>query len=450
MSQNLSFRQWLSYRVDCVAKVGRSYMKFKNRKQMALWVGASLLLIQAGCSYLDPRYDMPYGREEEGDIPRFAKGPYIQSLTETQAVIVVDSTADVVKLAYGSDLKNLDQKKELLVKDAPRKSASGRYFSFLIRGLRPGTQIFYHLEGFDDEGKLIEAYPVSAFRMAPSWGQKFSFVVVGSSENDHTQHQLVMDSILKYRAKVRKHNEDLKEDGKLSPTTEALIPELFFHLGNFHTAVSDFNWNRFFKIERDVLSQMAFFPVKASYTVGRREEGTSFREIFRIPGKHDYYSYRYGNAAFIVIDSEDLWSSSTQVRFLEDQLKKASLQKGPLIVMMHRPLFSSGARAEEGKILQKTLRPLFEKYKVDLVLSGMEHFYERSKPIGGVTYVSTGGGGAPLYSPRLIKSKWSAISYSSYHFLLIEVDGDKFVLKALNQELEVFDILTINSRKHGP
>ena len=48
--------------------------------------------------------------------------------------------------------------------------------------------------------------------------------------------------------------------------------------------------------------------------------------------------------------------------------------------------------------MRELLAPFYAANGVDLVFGGHDHFYERTHPIGGVSYVTTGAGGAELYS----------------------------------------------------
>ena len=96
-----------------------------------------------------------------------------------------------------------------------------------------------------------------------------------------------------------------------------------------------------------------------------------------------YYTYANGNNP----------SSSAQRTFLERTLNAA---KEPVrIVAMHQPVYTAGLHSSsyEGR---RAWEPLFKKYGVSLVLSGHNHNYERIRT-GGVTYITSGGGGASLY-----------------------------------------------------
>ena len=75
--------------------------------------------------------------------------------------------------------------------------------------------------------------------------------------------------------------------------------------------------------------------------------------------------------------------------------------------LLHHPLYSTGAHPPTEELV-KALEPLFLKYKVDLVLQGHDHDYERTLPIkdglpdeaAGIIYVTLGGGGNQLYIQR--------------------------------------------------
>ena len=84
--------------------------------------------------------------------------------------------------------------------------------------------------------------------------------------------------------------------------------------------------------------------------------------------------------------------------------------------------------------------PLLAAAHVDVLFSGHDHIYERgmgTTPEGKLTYVVTGGGGAPLYNPSLPRAERTArrtcrvrcppcpasvaVLTNSYHYLMVEV-----------------------------
>ena len=87
--------------------------------------------------------------------------------------------------------------------------------------------------------------------------------------------------------------------------------------------------------------------------------------------------------------------------------------------------------------MRENLEPLFARHKVDVVLAGHDHVYERTVPIRGVTYVVSGGGGRRLY--RAGKGKRTAFSKSAHHAVLVRLDGGRLSLEAIEPGGTVLD-----------
>lgn len=113
-----------------------------------------------------------------------------------------------------------------------------------------------------------------------------------------------------------------------------------------------------------------------------------------------YFSVTYGNAIFIVLDSENT-QKGAQTTWLDSTLKAASAN--PAIqwkfVFYHHPVYPCNYKSPWSSGIPWVR--LFETYKVDMVFNGHAHVYERTCAMvggvckaGGVRYVITGGGGA--------------------------------------------------------
>jgi len=101
-----------------------------------------------------------------------------------------------------------------------------------------------------------------------------------------------------------------------------------------------------------------------------------------------YYFFDHANARFFVLDTNaffgakfapDLAPGSKQYKWLERYLAKTA-DKTWKFVVVHEPLYSTGAHPTLEEEV-KALEPLFLKYKVDLVLQGHDHDYERTLPV---------------------------------------------------------------------
>ena len=80
--------------------------------------------------------------------------------------------------------------------------------------------------------------------------------------------------------------------------------------------------------------------------------------------------------------------------------------------------------------MQEYLQPLFEGNGVQLVFAGHDHTYERTI-INGITYVVSGGGGAPLYGLEQLKDNPKGLVFREiYNFVQIDVTANGLVLTA--------------------
>jgi acid phosphatase len=137
-----------------------------------------------------------------------------------------------------------------------------------------------------------------------------------------------------------------------------------------------------------------------------------------------------------VLDTERI--GSDQAKWLEADLTANRLPW--TIVYGHRPPHSSGEHGDDPGFLTFFV-PLLEKHAVDLVLTGHDHHYERFRPINGVTYVVTGGGGRGV---RLIGSQpLSAYAEPVIHLVAIEVENDRLTLHAIDGVGREFDSTVI-------
>jgi len=154
----------------------------------------------------------------------------------------------------------------------------------------------------------------------------------------------------------------------------------------------------------------------------------SFYDFFDLPGTERWYSFEYGNAAFRALDTDTQYASyapgSEQYMWLEATLRQYA-DKTWKFVFFHNPPYSTGAHGSDLTV-RSYLQPLFERYHVNVVINGHDHDYERSVA-NGVTYIVTGGFGAPLYSQQST-SPYSKIFSSVHHFCVADINGTDMAL----------------------
>ncbi|MFW9915719.1 MAG: metallophosphoesterase family protein [Candidatus Thorarchaeota archaeon] len=144
-----------------------------------------------------------------------------------------------------------------------------------------------------------------------------------------------------------------------------------------------------------------------------------------------YYSFDYENVHFIMINNEWDWNGD-DLELYEPQLDwlQADLMAYAdaefTVVAFHRPAYSVSAgrpyRWTQAASIRSVLHDSFMEYGVDLVFSGHDHFYYRTLH-DGIYYVTTGGGGAPIYEIDTAAPDWQSgdVAHSENHYCNVEV-----------------------------
>jgi len=165
--------------------------------------------------------------------------------------------------------------------------------------------------------------------------------------------------------------------------------------------------------------------------MGHQAEQVTF---FKIPGY--YYMVHKPEIDFFVLNTNSFARDNVQQQWLKRALSES---KAPWkIVMGHNPIYSSGEHGfNQG--LHETLEPLLVQQKVDLYLAGHDHEYERFKPIQGVQYIVSGGGGAYLRNFKTPLMPQSLIHLKTHHFLDFELRGNTIQLQVIDKTGQVID-----------
>jgi 3',5'-cyclic AMP phosphodiesterase CpdA len=167
-----------------------------------------------------------------------------------------------------------------------------------------------------------------------------------------------------------------------------------------------------------------------------RTDTEAIRRLFGMPA--NYFTVVRGPVEFFVLDTSRGRVDAAQVAWLE-QVLQASTSPWKIAVM-HVPLFSSSEYHGSNERLQTALRPVFERYDVQLVIAGHDHNYERTLPIGDVTYIVSGGGCCPREEGR---SSLTADAEYGLHFVVFDVRRDVIRLSAKASNGRVIDTAEI-------
>lgn len=149
-------------------------------------------------------------------------------------------------------------------------------------------------------------------------------------------------------------------------------------------------------------SVLRSLPVAAA--IGNHEsKGEDFKYHFHVPNSGsgygrtnsgcDYY-YRYGNALFIVLNSNSRDMAAHKKAMAEAVASYPDAKWR--IVMMHHDIYGSGVLHSNGSAanLRILFAPLMDDYNVDLVIGGHDHSYARSYYMLDGTAINYGSSGA--------------------------------------------------------
>lgn len=201
----------------------------------------------------------------------------------------------------------------------------------------------------------------------------------------------------------------------------------------------------------DALSSIPFVPTAGNHDFYSPLFPMYFGNAGNNSFGNDYY-FSYGNALFIVLDSNNIISPihTATIKNAIDDYPDAKWR----VVLLHHGAYSSCKDEFTNKLCAGTLKGIFDKYDIDLALSGHNHFYSRTYPIydGGISSIGTvyfeagsaSGSKCSHYdtsSDGLIVQSHD-LSEASYSILTFTDDAIE-VTSYLTDSGEVFDSFTV-------
>ena len=359
------------------------------------------------------------------EAQELTRGPFLQ-LGATDSMVVVWRTAapSTGAVEYGPDA-GLGLSVE--------SSAPSTEHAVALIGLSAGTEYQYRvLSGgvVEADGLHFRTFP------EPASAGEFRVVVVGDTGSGN-QAQL-----------------DVAAGIRLS------APDVGIHTGDFiyPRGGSDLEMDRkYFGIYAETISRSVIYPTVGNHDLD--DGGTVFFGSFHLPedspGGERYYSFEYGDALFLILDSnQGMGVGTAQYAWIEEQL--AGSRKLWKIASLHHPLYAAWLAVETNR---RALDPLFARYGVDLVFQAHAHFYERFYPMRNgravgtaedpdyqdpdapIYVVSWGGGGSLAQRNPGANTAYYA---SVYHHVRLDFEGPRLLLSAVGRDNRVFDNMSIS------
>jgi len=320
-----------------------------------------------------------------------------------------------------------------------------------LPGLQPDTEYTYRVfsGGLRSANYRFRTPPP---RRADGGSESFTFLVYGDNRSYPDRHRSVILSML------------------AGPR-----PLFVLNTGDLvATGQDSAGWHReFFTPGEPLFSTTPLLVVLGNHDQGGTGSETLprwWRELFSFPGPErgpgygHWYSVDIGGVHLIVLDSNRV-DNPEQTAWLATDLASAGAAGADFIlVSFHHPSYSAGYYAGFPRTREQW-SALFERHRVDLVLNGHNHVYQRSYPVvdgeplvpdstghqsaapavfragEGIIYCVTGGGGAPLY--EAVAADFLAVSKQAYHHLRIEYSPGRLDCAAVDVAGAVIDRFAI-------
>jgi len=378
----------------------------KNFRKLTLLSLVTLFLLiipSTQSSFLSPS---PLDFKNTSQNPVIAVGPLIQKVTQNSIIVNwemdIDTMVNTVHWGVTKDCNNIAE-------ESPTSISDDKYLhSVRIEGLSHSTKYYYKVVS---DGCVSNVY---SFHTAYDIDGIISFVAYGDTRGvwDNWRNASMVAEAIKKQA-----------------------PHFAIHTGDLvHNGDIDSEWIDFFSIS-DFTHNSTLYPC-----LGNHESyGESYFEYFSLPNNEYWYSFDTGPVHFICLDSNPY--NAFKIKQVFWLIIDLVFNKQPFkIVFFHHPLYSSGSHGS-GEELRAIYAPIFNFFNVDIVFNGHDHHYERGV-VDDITYVVTGGGGAPI---RNVGSSWWTIySESTYHYCLLTADESRLSFQALKPDGTILDSFIIS------
>jgi len=278
-----------------------------------------------------------------------------------------------------------------------------------IRALIPGKRYFYAVRS-----RLSKVWE---FRTPPKPGQQqdqFAFLVlgdVGQTKKSNATMTAAAQQIVREQVDATMIVGDLSySDGKQD------------------------RWDSWARLATPLLARAELIPAAGNHEVEKQEAFAAYQARY---GRSElWHVAKRGPVTFITLSSySNFEKDSAQYEWLVETLSKVDRKETPwLVVQFHCPFYTSNLNHQgEGEPFREAIEPLLYKYRVDLVVNGHVHAYERLHPAvnqkldpcGPVTILIGDGGNregpSPDWTPTM--PAWSAFRQSSFGFGLMKIES---------------------------
>ncbi len=359
---------------------------------------------------------------------QITKGPFLLRVYQNRAAVMWETdTQGSGKLLYSTN----KEKPNYIVTEPQRVQYETRHHPnnvvrknvFIhktwLENLQPGQLYFYRIIDSESESDFY------SFRTVPADTNEVNFVVYGDSRTHSETHRKIAEQIAKKNVDFIVHTGDLVTDGDYY---DQWGPQFFEPLKGLSESV----------------------PV---YIAKGNHEGFNgnFEKLLIPPGEKNNFAFDYGPLHYFCADN--IAKGLDPKELLEQIASDAKSSKAQWkFISYHIPSLNFGGHWSNWG--SPEVFGVFADAGVDFVITGHSHHYERFRPVapprlfvadkrGGsfVTYITSGGGGGPLYGVE--PTIYHAQAKKMHHFCWFHIKADKLTMDVIDINGDIVDHLEV-------
>jgi phosphodiesterase/alkaline phosphatase D-like protein len=348
------------------------------------------------------------------------------------SLAVTGPKAEIAEAGDGPDFSSQARTVEAVSQKLVTEINEAAFHTAHFTGLKPDTLYAYRV----GDGKNWSEW--NQFRTTSAKPEPFSFIYVGDAQAN----------IFSYWSRV------IRQAYSTAPDVRFIL-----HAGdlvNRHNR--DDQWGEWFHAAGWINSKVTLFPVPGNHEygngpTGNREISPHWRPQFVLPEngppglEETCYFVDIQGVRMIGMNSNVMHNE--QAEWLENLLARNPNRW--TIITFHHPIYSS-SHGRDNKDLRALWKPIFDKYKVDMVLTGHDHTYARSNLVSGTSMVAKSGtvyvvsvSGPKMY--KVDREDWMARSASRTQlYQVIRVDGNRLNYEARTAQGNLYDAFQLTKR----
>lgn len=302
-----------------------------------------------------------------------------------------------------------------------------------LEGLLPDTRYRYQVKS----GGLLS--DVHHFTTAPDPDQGFTVVIWGDSQGEPAVFSQLLDHMV------------------------TLNPYFALGLGDHNSEGPEFElWkHHLFGPARGLFHEVAFYAAIGNHARNHQNwyDLMSFPHPEDDPTHESFYSFTYGNAFFLVIDTDKpyfpIGPIQTKIsKFVEEQVASPEAQAARWrFAVSHVPGYAEAwgdaqCKAYGGDLaIREWLHPLLNEHGFHAHFSGHMHGYERGQSDRLLTIISGGGGGG--LQQWCVDLPEVSVAHYVHHHLHMEVGCDRVRIAAYDLDGVKFDWVELHADSYG-